>query len=68
MFQKNANYFDIDLNWVETGDPEHPYQTQKFGHSLKIRLNDFPDEAMFTLLVDESSVKDFDDWPPNWKR
>ena len=68
MFQENTDYFDVDLNWVKTDDPEYPYQSKKFGHHLKIRLNDFPDDAMFTLLVDGNVVKDFDDWPSNWRR
>ena len=31
-----------------------------------IRLNDFPDEPLHTLLIDDKEVLHFDDWPHFW--
>lgn len=68
MFQKNVDYFGLKLKWIKTDDPEYPYQIQYNEHNLQIKLNDFPDEVLYTLLVDGVSIKDFDDWPSSWKR
>jgi hypothetical protein len=34
----------------------------------KIRLNDFPDEPLFTLLVDDVEIIHFNDWPKEWTK
>ena len=31
-------------------------------------MNDFPDEQLFTLLIDGRDVESFDDWPADWMR
>jgi len=31
-----------------------------------VRLNDFPDEPLYSLLVDDEEVIHFDDWPHFW--
>jgi len=33
-----------------------------------IRLNDFPDEPAYTLLVEKKEIIHFDDWPDFWIR
>ena len=35
-------------------------------HRWLIRLNDFPDEPLYTLLVDGGEVVHFDEWPQIW--
>lgn len=32
----------------------------------KIRLNDFPDEPLYTLIEDNAVIIHFDDWPELW--
>ena len=68
MFEKKVDYFSMNLSWIETKDPFYPYELRIGGTYLKIRLNDFPEEVMYSLLVDEELVKDFNNWPSNWKR
>lgn len=34
----------------------------------EIRLNDFPAQPLYTLLIDGEAVLDFDDWPAAWQR
>ncbi|HEY4361642.1 MAG TPA: hypothetical protein VGN17_11760 [Bryobacteraceae bacterium] len=46
-----------------TNDEDTPYSASVKGQVWKIRMNDFPDEHLFTLLVDGRAVEDFDDWP-----
>jgi len=34
----------------------------------KIKLNNFPDEPIYTICIDEKSVMSFNDWPDEvWK-
>jgi len=35
-------------------------------HQWRVRINDFPDEPAFTLLVDGGEVIHFDEWPKIW--
>jgi hypothetical protein len=36
------------------------------GKIWTIRLNDFPDEPLYTLLIDGFEIIHFDDWPEWW--
>ena len=36
------------------------------GFQWLIRLNDFPDEPLYSLLVDGAEVIHFDEWPQIW--
>jgi hypothetical protein len=33
-----------------------------------IRLNDFPDEPLYSLLINGDEIIHFDEWPANWNR
>lgn len=61
-------YFRKQLDWYKTEDLEFPYETDFEGDSLKIRLNNFPDEHLYTLFVNEKESGDFDDWIENWTK
>lgn len=52
--------------WNRTKSAEFPYQTTSEGKQLKIRINDFPAEPFYTLLVDGKAEESFDDWPTAW--
>ncbi len=62
------NYLDASIFWEKGVDPEYPYRVEIEGQQCLIRLNDFPDEHLYTLLVAGVGVADFDDWPSNWVR
>lgn len=57
-----------EVAWRATGDSEVPYQAVIDGRRWSLRLNDFPREPLYTLLVDGAPVMDIDDWPPAWRR
>ncbi len=57
-----------EIAWHKTGDAEVPYQALVHGKPLTIRLNDFPDEPLYTLLVDGVESRHFDDWPAKWHK
>lgn len=65
---KNTDYLSQNISWEETGNAFFPYEANVDGKHLSIRLNDFPEESLYTLIVDGEEVCDFDDWLDNWQR
>jgi hypothetical protein len=59
---------ELNLKWDKLETPEYPFQLDYHGHKLQIKVNDFPDEQLYSLIVDSESICDFDNWPKNWKR
>ncbi len=57
-----------EIAWHKTGDAEFPFRARVAGKSLTIRLNDFPDEPLYTLLADGVELRHFDDWPAKWQK
>jgi hypothetical protein len=33
-----------------------------------VRVNDFPEEHLYTLYVNDEELGDFDEWPRQWAR
>ena len=56
------------LSWRTTSDVECPYATEVAGATWHICLNDFPDDLLYTLMIDESVIGKFHDWPKRWQR
>lgn len=56
------------VSWRSTGRAEFPYAAAVDGRAWLVRVNDFPAEAFYTLIVDGREVGDFDDWPDGWLR
>jgi uncharacterized protein YjbI with pentapeptide repeats len=65
---KDRDYLAEPIEWRSTRDPEFPYESSKDGISLMIRVNDFPDEHLYSLLVEGDPLASFDDWPREWTR
>lgn len=68
MTTKVRNYLGEQVVWRAGSDPVYPYESEFNNESLVIRLNDFPDEHLYTLIVNNEEVTDFDDWPKQWIR
>ena len=60
--------FDMAMPWSATEDPDTPWRSQLNGHNLAVRMNDFPEQPLYSLLVDGQVAADFDDWPSTWTR
>lgn len=60
--------FQQPIVWNRTGDPYYPYITMVDTTKWIVRVNDFPEEDMYTLIVDEVEIVHFNDWPQQWKR
>src|SRR5437867_2780001 len=61
-------YFEEEIVWTEGTDPSYPYRAELDGAKLLVRVSDFPDENLYTLVIDDLPVAGFDDWPGLWIR
>lgn len=62
------NFHELMTNrmyWVSGRSAEFPHFTMINGTEAMIRINDFPKEPMYTLIIADSHF-DFDDWPDAW--
>ena len=57
-----------EVRWDSTGDTDKPWSARVGPERWQVQVNDFPDEPMYTLVVDGKSVGEFDDWPASWRR
>ena len=57
-----------ELSWHKTDDVDHPWSTQVGEETWRIRLNDFPDDLMYTLIINDRVIGKFHDWPQCWQR
>jgi hypothetical protein len=67
---------DLAIGWTDIEAPVYDRdrdlfiicETLRDGHRWQVSLGEFPDEPMFTLLVDGKRIESFDDWPSAWIR
>lgn len=64
---KINDFLSKSIKWNATGDAEFPYNSTLDGKSLRIRLNDFPAESLYTLIVGGGEF-DFEEWPSVWAK
>jgi uncharacterized protein YjaG (DUF416 family) len=57
-----------ELSWKRTNNAVHPWETEAEGEIWRIRINDFPDEILYSLVVAGNDAGDFHDWPESWRR
>jgi hypothetical protein len=57
-----------EVTWSTTGDLDYPWAAAVNGQQWQVRLNDFPDDLMYSLTIDGKSVGGFHDWPEAWQR
>ncbi len=62
------SFAGMAVTWQHTGDGEVPYRATVNGAELLVRVNDFPDEPLYTLLVNGRVACDLEDWPAGWTR
>ena len=62
------DYFEQSIVWTKQDDVEYPYVASFRGILLKVRLNDFPDQPLYTLIVADNEAANFDNWPKRWRR
>lgn len=55
------------IKWNATADAEFPFVANVDGEEMRIRLNDFPEEKLYTLLTAEDEFE-INEWPADWER
>lgn len=55
------NYLEDKLAWRRSSKPRDRYDGEFDGERCVVRLNDFPEDHLYTLLVDQVEVTSFDD-------
>jgi len=68
MNEGEISHFAVQSIWESTGDANFPYKTMVGKQTWILRINDFPDEQLYTLIIDDNEIANFDDWPLNWQR
>ena len=63
-----ADHLRAQTHWVATGDPTFPLKSSVNGETWTIRINEFPDEYLYTLIINGQEDQSFDDWPEPWQR
>ena len=63
-----ASFAGLPIAWEHTGDGELPYRATVDGAELLVRVNDFPAEPLYSLLVNGRLECDLEDWPAPWVR
>jgi hypothetical protein len=59
---------NTDVRWLKTNDPTELWSAQAGAETWTIRVNDFPEEHLYTLLVNDREIGSFDEWPRQWLR
>ncbi len=64
---KVNDYLYRAIKWNATGDAEFPYEAMLEGENTRIRVNDFPADNLYSMIVGDTEF-DFDDWPSAWSK
>ena len=65
---EKTKYFDLTIHWKKSGGAEYPYEILMNEGYFQIRVNDFPEELLYSLLIDGEVIVDFNNWPDKWKK
>lgn len=66
--REKRDYSEVPIEWMETNDAEYPFRAFCDGEELVLRLNDFPDEPLYTVIIDGDEQGDYEEWSPLWSR
>jgi hypothetical protein len=59
---------NVDVTWSKTNDPTVLWSVQVGAETWTVRVNDFPEEHLYTLYVNDEELGSFDDWPRQWSK
>lgn len=64
----HPQYSDQKIYWSKISGTQDKTIFRAFHRNKewKIRLNNFPEEPLYTLVVDGLEIIHFNEWPPTW--
>lgn len=62
-----GEHHQVPVTFRETGSAEYPLETEWGGKTWRLRLNDFPEEPLYTLFVDGQEIGSYDTLPRAWR-
>ena len=62
------DHLRAEVPWLQTNDPNRPYEAKMDSGTWMVRVNNFSDQHLFTLLIDGQEQESFDEWPVHWLR
>ncbi|MBL8472313.1 MAG: hypothetical protein KF778_22010 [Rhodocyclaceae bacterium] len=65
---KLQNFHARAVAWRRAASALTPFEASVDGQIWQVRINDFPAEPMYTLIVADREIDHFDDWPAAWKK
>ena len=55
-----------EIVWKPSKDVLHPYHAEVAGEHVKLRMNDFPEEPLYTVMHDNKELFHINDFMKNW--
>jgi hypothetical protein len=65
IFMESNNLFKREVFWKQHSINRRYYYTVVDDRIIYLRMNNFPDEPLYTLIND-LDILDIEDRPPNW--
>jgi hypothetical protein len=56
------------LTWWRTKDQMAFWRADARPDTWTVRVNDFPEDHLYTLLINDREIGNFDEWPAQWLR
>ncbi len=56
------------IKWDGGKNAEIPFQKSIGEYFCQVRVNNFPEESLYSLLVNGKVVSEMDYWPSKWKK
>lgn len=66
--EDKSGHFKKDIHWGVGNNATIPYVAKLGKDTWEIRINDFPEKDVYSLLINGEEIKDFNKWPENWHK
>jgi hypothetical protein len=63
-----ADCLNTKVTWFRTKDPIAFWHAKAGTETWTVRVNDFPEDTLYTLFVNDEELGRFNEWPHEWSR